>query len=98
MSRTRTTSVKFNGREITSEPLRSIIVVLASLGGLLALMFGIVAMMFGVLLLVLAVCLLPVVLPLDILLKLFGRRGFITIDDGSWSYKLHLAAFRRARY
>jgi hypothetical protein len=83
------TSIKWNGQEVTDPALRSIVATFAICLGLLAIPLALAGM-------VLAIILLPITLPLDLLLKRLGRRGFITNDNGQLSYAIGHNAFRRA--
>lgn len=80
----RTTSVKFNGREVHNPVLRTLIVVFL-------LLWAMIAIPLGFLLLFSAI---PLMFALDLPLKALGRRG--CIEGTSWH--LDRDSFRKRRY
>lgn len=81
-------NVTWNDKEIANPVLRVLVALLAGVGAVLG--AALVVLVVGALL---ATC--PAWIPLDLLLKHLGRRGFIVSEDGAVSAQFTAAAFRR---
>jgi hypothetical protein len=60
-------SIKYKGKEVENSVIRGLIII-----------FGMFAMVCALILTVGVLCLLPILIPIDILLKMLGKKGFIT--------------------
>lgn len=83
-------SVKWNGREVQNPILRKLVVLFV----LLWIPVGLAGALLGF---ILCIGLLPVTLPLDVVLKALGRRGFFRQEGSSFNYAIDHRAFGRAR-
>lgn len=82
--------VKYKGREVCNPLARVLITIFA-------LCYAAVAIAFGVALVLLSLVVLPITLPLHLLLRLFGRRGFFYVKPGgTFTYAIGPGAFGRA--
>lgn len=87
-------SVKWNGREVQNPILRKLVVLFV----LLWIPVGLAGALLGFILCIgLCVVLPPVTLPLDVVLKALGRRGFFRQEGSGFNYAIDHRAFGRAR-
>jgi hypothetical protein len=77
--------VSWRGREVESPTVRAVITAFAIVVGSFAAALGIL----------LAGILIAVSLPLHPLLRLLGREGFLTVEDGRLTYAVGRRGFRR---
>lgn len=90
----RSHSVKWNGREVQNPILRKLVVLFVVVWAIVAIPLGILGAILGI---VLCVVLPPVTLPLDVVLKALGRRGFFRQEGSGFNYAIDHRAFGRGR-
>jgi hypothetical protein len=82
-------SVEWRGREVTRQPQRFLVVCVVVVLASLAVTIGLLSVALSI-----VICILSV--PLHILLRIFGRRGFLVTDGGSFSYTVNANGFKQA--
>ena len=86
---TRSVNITFRGKEVHNPLLRKLIVSIVIPVASVAILLVPIAM-------ILVVLLSPVWVPMHLVLKAFGRRGFVVHEGQSMQIDINLAGFRKA--